>query len=271
MEKIHLSALCSNYRVKLNELKTVLWKTNSKTSLTKTKTTEEPFHMEGPDEGSHGQWRRTTAIHLTTNIKGEAARKLLHRRHQIPAPLTLVRSVTKTREMIWSTTPPPHTQKKTSRSPQPRQIGCILSADVSSKANSPPENIKIYRVQQFWEQSIQRAPMVTSEMVWLFSRISCLTLWTVLLHLPTKVREVHKGCNENCWVSLFLFNVTLPKNQTLKEIFKLTSLGCILIRVEKSKAQNVVTFQRPGWHLNFSIWFKKNVNIIWKEKDKVMK
>jgi len=42
-----------------------------------------------------------------------------------------------------------HTKKNSSRSPQPRQIGCILSADISSKANSPPENIKIYRVQQF--------------------------------------------------------------------------------------------------------------------------
>lgn len=153
----------------------------------------------------------TTGIHLT-NIKWEAARKLLHRRDQLPAPLTSVRSVTKTPEMSRNTTQP---QKNNSRSPQSRHMGCFLSADVSSKDNSPPENIKIYSVRQFWVQSIHRAPTATSEMVGLFSHISCLTLWTVLLHLPTKVREVHKGCTENCWVNLFLFNVTPPKSQKL--------------------------------------------------------
>ena len=264
MKKVHLSALCSNYSVNLNELKTVLWKTNSKTSPTTTKTTEEPFQMEGPEEGSHGQWRRN---HSNSSDKHQV-RSSKKAKPKKTAPPTSLRSVTKTPEMSQNTTQP---QKNNSRSPHPRQTGCLISDDVSSKANSPPENIKIYSVWQFWVQSIHRAPMVTSEMVWLFSHISCLTLWTVLLHLPTKVREFHKGCNENCRVNLFLFNVTLPKNQKLKELFKLTSLGCISIRAEKSRAQNVVTFQQPGWHLNFSIWFKKNVNIIWKEKDKIMK
>lgn len=71
--------------------------------------------------------------------------------------------------------------------------------------------------------------------------------------------------------STFLFNVTPPKSQKLKELVKLNSLGCILIRVEKCRAQNVVTFQWPCWHLHFSVWFKKIVNIRWKEKDKILK
>ena len=208
----------------------------------------------------------TTTIYLT-NIKWKAARKLLHRRHQLPAWQTSVRLLTNTPEMGQNTTLP---QRNNSSSPQPKQMGCLLCADVSSKANSPPENIKIYSVHPFWVQSIHKSPMVTSEMDWLFSHFCCLTLWTVLLHLSTKVREVHKRCNENYWIKLFLFFVTLHKNQKLKELFKLTSLGYILIRVEKSRAQNVVTFKWPGCHLNFSVRFKKNVNIIWKEKDKIM-
>jgi hypothetical protein len=40
-------------------------------------------------------------------------------------------------------------QRNNSRSSQPRQTGCLLSADVSSKGNSPPEKIKIYSEAQF--------------------------------------------------------------------------------------------------------------------------
>jgi hypothetical protein len=32
-----------------------------------------------------------------------------------------------------------------------------------------------------------------------------------------------------------------------------------------------LTFFWPGWYLNFSIWFMKNMNIIWTEKYKIMK
>jgi len=56
----------------------------------------------------------------------------------------------KTPEMSQNITPPPlqqqqqqQQQQQKGRSPKSRQIGCFLSADVSSKDNSPPANIKI--------------------------------------------------------------------------------------------------------------------------------
>jgi hypothetical protein len=57
-----------------------------------------------------------------------------------------VRLLTNTPEMGQNTTLP---QRNNSSSPQPKQMGCLLCADVSSKANSPPENIKIYSVHPF--------------------------------------------------------------------------------------------------------------------------
>jgi hypothetical protein len=31
-----------------------------------------------------------------------------------------------------------------------------------------------------------------------------------------------------------------------------------------------LTFKHPRWYLNFSLWFVKNANIIWTEKDRIL-
>jgi len=71
---------------------------------------------------NHSKWKdlmkaamdnrgETTGIHLTYT-KCEAARKLLHRRHQLPVPLTSLRSVIKTPQMCRNTTQPQKKQEQ---------------------------------------------------------------------------------------------------------------------------------------------------------------